>query len=331
VFLRGGDAPPLDLPRARPAGPPAPRTRTPSAPLEPGPDAARAAAARCLACGACGHCRVCVDMFSCPAITLVDGRVAIDAIACTGCGVCAQICPNGAIERIDRPEAAADAPRSLEVERGPASAIALPVVRRPAPPRRPGSPLRIVLAGVGGQGSLFASRTLGQAALDEGLDVVMSELHGMSQRGGVVVSTVILGEAFGPIVVDGDADVLVGFEPLEAVRALRFCSERTVAVVNLHEVPPPSVAMGGPAYPSPAAVRRALETACGRVVTADAAALAERSGAPRAANAVVLGMLAQTGVLPFPAERLERAIRASLRGAPEAVLAAFAAGRGAAG
>jgi indolepyruvate ferredoxin oxidoreductase beta subunit len=273
---------------------------------------------------------VCVDLFSCPAITIVDGRVTIDPIACNGCGVCAQICPNGAIERIERPAVAADASLLPGAELKPAAAtVALPVVRRPAPPRHPGSPLRIVLAGVGGQGSLLASRTLGQAALAEGLNVVMSELHGMSQRGGVVVSTVILGEAHGPIVADGQADVLVAFEPLEAVRALRFCSERTLAVINLHEVPPPSVAMGGPPYPSPEAVREALATACGRVVAVDAAALAERSGAPRASNAVVLGMLAATGVLPFPISRLEEALRASLPSSPDAVLAAVAAGRAA--
>ena len=327
-FLRGAAAPPLDLPPSRPAEPPRPRPHRPAPVLGSTPEAAQHEASRCLACGACAHCRVCVDQFACPAITVVEGRVTIDPVACNGCGVCAQICPNGAIERIDRPAADGAAPAAIEPRPADGGAP-LPVLRRAAPPRRPGAPLRIVLAGVGGQGSLLASRTLGEAALDAGLDVVMSELHGMSQRGGVVLATVILGGAHGPIVADGDADVLVAFEPLEAVRALRFCSDRTLAVVNLRRVPPPTVAMGGPPYPSTASIRQALETACGRVVAADAAELAERAGAPRAANAVVLGMLAGTGILPFPASHLEQAIRASPVPNPDAVLAAFAAGRAA--
>ena len=91
----------------------------------------------------------------------------------------------------------------------------------------------VVVVGVGGQGSVFVARVLGEAALRAGLGVVSSELHGMAQRGGVVGSTVILGDAHGPIVEPGEADLLVAFEPLEAVRALPSMRRGSMAVVGL--------------------------------------------------------------------------------------------------
>ena len=86
----------------------------------------------------------------------------------------------------------------------------------------------IVLSGVGGQGTLLVAEVLGTAAIKEGLNVRVSEIHGMAQRGGAVVSTVRIGEKVqAPTVLEGQADVLVGFEPIETVRSLRFASEKT--------------------------------------------------------------------------------------------------------
>ena len=82
---------------------------------------------------------------------------------------------------------------------------------------------RCVFIGVGGQGNLLASNLLGQAALSMGIPVVVSEIHGMAQRGGVVESAVLIGEVSSPIVSNGEADVLVSFEPLETLRALNKC------------------------------------------------------------------------------------------------------------
>jgi indolepyruvate ferredoxin oxidoreductase beta subunit len=191
-------------------------------------------------------------------------------------------------------------------------------------------PVRIVFAGVGGQGSLLASQMVGEAAVAAGWNVVLSEIHGMSQRGGVVVSTVVIGPAHGPLVPDGGADVLVAFEPLEAVRAMRWCSSLTTAVVSRRPVVPPSVSFGAFRYPPVDELLAALRAACGRVVDVDAPAIAEACGLPRAANVVMLGALAAAGVLPLGDADLREAIRTKMPfGAPEANLRAFDAGRAA--
>ena len=91
----------------------------------------------------------------------------------------------------------------------------------------------IVLAGVGGQGILLAAEIVGAAAVKEGYNARVSELHGMAQRGGAVVSHIRVGEnAFAPTVLEGTADVIVGFEPMEALRNIKFASKRTTVLVN---------------------------------------------------------------------------------------------------
>ena len=85
---------------------------------------------------------------------------------------------------------------------------------------------------VGGQGNLLASKVLGEAALANNVPMHMSEIHGMAQRGGVVESTIVFGDAQSTIISDGEADVLVGFEPLETLRALNKCNRDTVVITN---------------------------------------------------------------------------------------------------
>jgi len=107
---------------------------------------------------------------------------------------------------------------------------------------------RIVFVGVGGQGNLLASRLLGEACISAGIPAVVSEIHGMAQRGGIVESAVIMG-AKGPIVSKGEADILIGFEPSETLRALNKCNKDTVVITNIHPLPPFTVAIGQGVYP----------------------------------------------------------------------------------
>jgi len=93
--------------------------------------------------------------------------------------------------------------------------------------------IRLVIVAVGGQGNLLASAVLGEAALLSGVEVKMSEIHGMAQRGGVLESAVVFGPAKSTIISDGEADVLMGFEPSETLRALNKCSPDTVVITNL--------------------------------------------------------------------------------------------------
>jgi len=104
---------------------------------------------------------------------------------------------------------------------------------------------RIMIVAVGGQGNILAARILGEAAAAAGITPRMSEFHGMAQRGGVVESMVLLGEGKGYCIADGTADMLLGFEPAETIRAARKCGAHTVVITNTAPLPPFTVARRG--------------------------------------------------------------------------------------
>jgi indolepyruvate ferredoxin oxidoreductase beta subunit len=169
--------------------------------------------------------------------------------------------------------------------------------------------LRILMTGVGGQGTLLASRLLGEAALAAGFDPLVSETHGMAQRGGIVVSTVVLGDLKSPIISEGEADILLGFEALETFRALDRCRAGTLVIANTGVTPPYTVAIGKAQYPSVERLVALMSQAVSSVLAFDANALAREAGSPLAVNMVLLGALAATEVLPFPQEFLLEMIK----------------------
>jgi len=173
---------------------------------------------------------------------------------------------------------------------------------------RPDGVIRVYVCGVGGQGSLTASRLLGEAALAADLPVTVSEVHGMSQRGGIVESTVLIGEAKSPLIGKGDADLLLAFEPLEALRALPYCSSKTVAVVNTRTIVPFTVTMGQGVYPALPEILSRIAERTGKLIAFDAAALAESTGQAMAVNAVLLGAVTKTGVVPISPEILRKIV-----------------------
>jgi indolepyruvate ferredoxin oxidoreductase beta subunit len=134
---------------------------------------------------------------------------------------------------------------------------------------------RLVFIGVGGQGNLLASRLLGEAALSMGIPTVVSEIHGMAQRGGIVESAVLLGDVTSPIVSSAEADVLIGFEPLETLRALNKCNKDTVVITNTHPLPPFTVAIGQGVYPPVDDSLRLIRNKARRVIALDGNAIAE--------------------------------------------------------
>ena len=115
---------------------------------------------------------------------------------------------------------------------------------------------RLIIVAVGGQGNLLASRILGEASLISEIPVRMSEIHGMAQRGGVVESAIVFGNAESTIISDGEADVLVGFEPSETLRALNKCNPDTTVITSLSPLPPFTVAIGRGVYPELGALQR---------------------------------------------------------------------------
>lgn len=167
---------------------------------------------------------------------------------------------------------------------------------------------RLIIVAVGGQGNLLASRVLGEAALLSGVPVRMSEIHGMAQRGGVVESALVFGDADSTIISDGEADVFVSFEPAEALRALKKCRKETVSIVNLAPLPPFTVAIGRGVYPDLDQVKNLMAEKTARLIAFDAVALANQAGSVLSVNMVLLGALAQTGVLPVSADNIKKAI-----------------------
>jgi indolepyruvate ferredoxin oxidoreductase beta subunit len=160
--------------------------------------------------------------------------------------------------------------------------------------------INIQLAGVGGQGVLLISNIIGLACVKHGLNVLSSEIHGMAQRGGVVWSTVRIGEVFSPMIAAGEADVLLAFEPVEAARAAEVVSKRTVVIINLRAIVPFTVGTWGHKYPPVDDMIKALKGISKKVVAVDAEKLAEKAGNKVAMNVVMLGALMGRGVLPVP-------------------------------
>lgn len=155
----------------------------------------------------------------------------------------------------------------------------------------------IMIVGVGGQGTLLASRILGNAVINAGLDVKVSEVHGMSQRGGSVVTYVKYGEKVeSPIVDKGCADIILAFEELEAYRALPYLKKGGRMIVNTQKINPMPVIIGAMDYPEN--ICEKLSAVCD-LTTVDAAALASEAGSIKAVNVVLIGVMATSTDIPY--------------------------------
>jgi indolepyruvate ferredoxin oxidoreductase beta subunit len=171
---------------------------------------------------------------------------------------------------------------------------------------------------------------LGEAAVTAGVPVRMSEFHGMAQRGGVVESAMIFGAAQSTIISDGEADIMVGFEPLEALRAIKKCNPKTVVITNTSPLPPFTAAIGKGVYPDINTIQDLIRQRVGRLITLDANALAKQAGAELSVNIVLLGALVEAGVLPVTADSVADAIKETTKKSfMETNLKAFELGRAA--
>lgn len=173
--------------------------------------------------------------------------------------------------------------------------------------------IRLIIVAVGGQGNLLASKIIGEAALSAGIPVQMSEIHGMAQRGGVVESAIILGDARSNIIADGQADILLGFEPAETLRALGKCNADTTVLTNMAPLPPFTVAIGKGTYPDLEHLKNLIRDKTKRLIAFDAVNLAQKAGNVMALNMVLLGALIQTQQLPITTNQIEEVIRAKTK------------------
>lgn len=165
----------------------------------------------------------------------------------------------------------------------------------------------IMIVGVGGQGSLLASKLLGHLLLTEGYDVKVSEVHGMSQRGGSVVTYVRFGEkVYSPIIDRGEADYIVSFEKLEAARYVEYLKEGGRIVVNTQEIDPMPVITGAASYPEDLIGK--MERLGIQVDAMDCLALANEAGSSKAVNIVLMGRLSRY-FTDIPEEKWKQAIQ----------------------
>lgn len=178
-------------------------------------------------------------------------------------------------------------------------------------------PFNLIIAGVGGQGNILASQVVAQAALTEGLNATIGETYGVSQRGGSVMSHVRLtaGTPVGPLIPQGEADLLVGFEPVEALQvAMDFGSPRTHVILNPRPVYPIGVLSGDLAYPPVERILDLLQRHVAVLRTVPATDIAREAGEIRSMNLVMVGALAAAGLLPMKKETYVEAIREQFRG-----------------
>ena len=171
----------------------------------------------------------------------------------------------------------------------------------------------VQIVGVGGQGVLMASNVLGNAAMNAGYRLMMSEVHGMAQRGGSVLSTVRFGdEVYSPLEAVGGADLIMGFEPAETVRSLNLGNEDTVILMNVDPVLPSMVAAGFEEYPLVDSLVDVVRSVSKHVVTIDATEIAIAAGKAVAANAVMIGAMAAMDGFPLSEEQLREALMAQV-------------------
>jgi len=172
----------------------------------------------------------------------------------------------------------------------------------------------IVITGVGGQGILTAANLLGWAALRAGYKVRVGEVHGMSQRFGSVIAYVRFGEdVYGAMVPEGKADVILSFEPVEALRYINYLKKGGLVFTNARPIPPVQVSMGLAKYPSLEEIKKVVEEDFGgKFMAFDAEKLAMEAGNIITTNVVLIGALTQTPGFPLSAEHVRDVIKVSV-------------------
>lgn len=161
----------------------------------------------------------------------------------------------------------------------------------------PNNEIDVLMVGVGGQGAILASRILAQVAQDRGFEVKVSEIHGMAQRGGAVVTHVRIGEkVHAPIISEGRADVILAFEQLEAMRWVHYLKPGGTIVINNQTIAPAPVILGLQKYP--AGIIGEIKQQVPDTVDVNALELARQSGNDKATNVVLMGVLARRMDIP---------------------------------
>lgn len=178
-------------------------------------------------------------------------------------------------------------------------------------------PYNIYISGVGGQGIIKTSTVIGEAAMKSGIEVVMSEVHGMAQRGGGVSTELKIGSAYSPIIENGSSDLLIAFEPIEALRAIPKIGEKTTVVINTSPIYPFNIRESEIKYPEIEDTLKELKSKSLKVFSIEADKIAKKSGNILSMNMVMLG--GATAVDGFPLKK-ENVIESMKMNLPEKTL-----------
>ncbi|OEU70482.1 MAG: indolepyruvate ferredoxin oxidoreductase [Desulfovibrio sp. S3730MH75] len=172
--------------------------------------------------------------------------------------------------------------------------------------------LRIFMTGVGGQGTLTATNLLAQAILDSGTDLTAGEIHGMAQRGGVVESAILIGMA-SPKIAHGEADIILGFEPLETLRALPYLKPNGIVLSSTEYVAPLSVSTGKAEQTPLELIKDKVNACASKAYFVPCQSLGLEAGAVQSGNVALLGALCATGLIPLKPEELAETIKSVMK------------------
>jgi indolepyruvate ferredoxin oxidoreductase beta subunit len=178
-------------------------------------------------------------------------------------------------------------------------------------------PLNLIISGVGGQGNVLISELIGEILVREGYNVTAGETYGVSQRGGAVTSHIRIsqGKKCGPLVPDGDADIVLGLEPLETLRVLgKYGNPDIRTVTNIRPIYPINVLSGEAKYPTSDELKESISALSSKAWFLDASDIAAGLGATVSANMVMLGALVATELVPFSKEHIEGQLKMSMSG-----------------
>jgi len=171
---------------------------------------------------------------------------------------------------------------------------------------------KIYLIGVGGQGTIKASTIIGEAAMKQGLNVVMSEVHGMAQRGGTVVTELKIGDAHSPLIEEGSADLLIAFEPAEALKALNKINRQTFVIINSSPIIPFTVSLGISEYPEVEEIIKELKKIIKNLLVLNAREIAREAGNIISENMVLLGAGVASPEFPVDKELIIQTMKENL-------------------
>lgn len=167
----------------------------------------------------------------------------------------------------------------------------------------------IVICGVGGQGTILASKVIAQTALRFNLNVRIGETHGMSQRGGTVISHVRIGDkVYGALTPEGHGDLMLAFEPVESLRYINYLKKDSYIVLNSHPLIPTSVNAGMAIYPSFSEINSKLKEITENIISLDATEIAHNAGSIISLNMVIIGATTKVPTFPFPKNEISKTI-----------------------